>query len=409
MRNYICLLLIGVFFSVTLSARNETLEQNYRRSSLYSLLVSHTDQAFAKDIRKAYLQIPVPDKFNDHNLSVRVLTMTGGLEKTKSNEENAQISKFLSDNMIASRLVARWFNRDMETGECNMDLVAERGLYNASEFDKIMAEYSARGQSLLMDKGEDLIGNTYVVVNDIVYGDREKAGQAVGAGIMVLGAVASIVVGQNLTGLSNALGNLAATYKGFKVSIHSFLYRLVWDEETAATFYSSQYSAYPDAVKAAAFEAGRSAYRLQYVGKCESSGKDISFIGINESSPQTMVLKACRRGLDDNISALQKSFPEFRTHTPLAGVSPITAYIGLKDGVSDKSRFEVLESVEDANGKLTYKRVGIIKPVHGLIWDNRFMALEEGAPNAALGFTTFTKESGGEFFPGMLIRELSER
>jgi len=37
------------------------------------------------------------------------------------------------------------------------------------------------------------------------------------------------------------------------------------------------------------------------------------------------------------------------------------------------------------------------------------MALEEGAPNAALGFTTFTKESGGEFFPGMLIRELSER
>ena len=53
-----------------------------------------------------------------------------------------------------------------------------------------------------------------------------------------------------------------------------------------------------------------------------------------------------------------------------------------------------------------YKRKGTIKPVKGKIWDNRFMAKEEGAENSDLGFTTFTKVSGGDFYPGLLVREL---
>ena len=48
---------------------------DYRRSSVYSVLVNHTDQQFAAEIKEAFLQIPVPDQFNDHNLSVKVLNM----------------------------------------------------------------------------------------------------------------------------------------------------------------------------------------------------------------------------------------------------------------------------------------------------------------------------------------------
>jgi len=392
-------LIIGILSPLALGGQTlENHREPYRRSSLYSLLINQRDRAFSRDIRDAYLEIPVPDKFNDHNLSVRVLTTTGN--------DAADIERFLSDNQVASRLVARWFNRDKLTGECNMDLIAERGLYNASEFDKKMASQTFRGEAMLMDSGEDLIENTFVVVNDIRYVDREKAGAAAAITISILGALASMVTGQNFADLANGLGNIAMSYKGFKVSITSYLYRLEWNDETAGTFYKTQYSPVPDAEKAAAFEAGRSAYRLKYVGKCESAGKDISFMGINETSPKTMVLKACRRGLDDNIATLQKSFPEFRTRTPFAGLSPITAYLGLKDGVNEKSRFEVLEACEDANGKISYKRVGIVKPVPGLIWDNRYMAVEEGAPNASLGYTTFTKISGGEFMQGMLLHEI---
>ena len=33
-------------------------------------------------------------------------------------------------------MVGRWFNRDYMTGVCDVELVKERGLYNASELDK---------------------------------------------------------------------------------------------------------------------------------------------------------------------------------------------------------------------------------------------------------------------------------
>ena len=46
------------------------------------------------------------------------------------------------------------------------------------------------------------------------------------------------------------------------------------------------------------------------------------------------------------------------------------------------------------------------KPVPGMIRDNRYMALEEGAAGSELKYTTFKKISGHDFYPGMLIREL---
>lgn len=93
-------------------------------------------------------------------------------------------------------------------------------------------------------------------------------------------------------------------------------------------------------------------------------------------------------------------------NTPLISVSPLKAYIGLKEGVTEKSRFEVLEAELSKEGKMTYKRVGVIQPKENLIWDNRYMASEEQAYGSDFGFTTFRKVSGGDFYPGMLIREI---
>ena len=103
---------------------------------------------------------------------------------------------------------------------------------------------------------------------------------------------------------------------------------------------------------------------------------------------------------------LKRNYEEFRTKTPLASVEPLTAFIGKKDGVSEDSKFEVLEVVELGNGLHKYERVGIIEPIEDLIWDNRYMAEEEGAVGATLGCTTFRKVKGKDFSKGMLIREM---
>lgn len=402
-------LLIGCFATWALCVNAQDPVSDYRRSSIYSVMVNHTDQQFANEIKEAFLQIPVPDKFNDHNLSVKVLTMDKKLTGAGSTKENSVITEFLQNNKVASRLVARWFNRDFFTGQCNMELVKERGLYNATEFDKQLATRSARGIAMLQDAGEDLIGNTFVLVNDIRYVDKNK-GAKTGASILkVLGSVAAAATGTNIDDLTDNLGDIVETIKGFKVKINTFLYKLEWNDDQAALFYQEQYSSKPDATKRAKFEAARGNYRLKYVGKVESSGGTTSFLGINEDQPVVMVRKACQRAIDENVVDLQRNYEEFRTKSPLLSVEPLTAYVGMKEGVTSKSKFEVLEVVEMKNGTRKYNRVGVIEPIENLIWDNRYMAVEEGAQGATLGFTTFRKVSGKDFAKGMLIREMTTK
>ena len=405
-RTIITISLFIAYFGILFAQDNTP---DYRRSSIYSILINHTEQKFASEIKEAFLQIPVPDKFNDHNLSVKVLTMDKKLAGAKSEKENPVITDFLSNNKVASRLVGRWFNRDFYTGECNMELVKERGLYNASEFDKQLANRSARGVAMLQDAGEELIGNTFVLVNDIRYIDKNKRAKAAGSFLKVLGSVASVATGVNVSDLTDNIGDMVESIKGFTVRINSFLYKLDWDEDQAALFYQEQYSSKPDAVKKDNFENARRNYKLKYVGKVESKGGTTSFLGIKEDEPIVMVRKACQRAIDENVVDLQREYEEFRTKTPLVSVEPLTAYIGMKEGVSSKSKFEVLEVIEMENGTHKYERVGIIEPIDNLIWDNRFMAVEEGAIGANLGFTTFRKVSGKDFAKGMLIREISSK
>lgn len=401
---YFCLLILA---AITLKSSAQDVTQ-YRRSSIYSILINHTDQKFASDIKEAFLQIPVPDKFNDHELSVKVLNLDKKLDGASKEKENAEVTEFLTKNKVASRLVARWFNRDSETGACDMELVKERGLYNASEFDKQLAKRSARGIAMLQDAGEELIGNTFVLVNDIRYVDKNK-GAKVGASIFkALGTIASVATGTDFTDLTDNVGDMIESYKGFTVKINTFLYRLDWNDDCANIFYQEQYSDGPDTKKKNNFEAGRDKYKLKYVGKVESKGSTTSFLGIKEDEPIVMVMKACNRAIDENVVDLQRNYEEFRTKTPLATVEPITAFIGMKEGVNPKSRYEVLEVVEMENGTHKYNKVGEIEPIDNLIWDNRFMALEEGAAGATLGYTTFRKISGKDFSKGMLIKEMTK-
>lgn len=392
-----------------LNAQQIDTDLKYRRSSVYSILINHTEQNFAQEIRTAFLEMPVPDKYNDHNLSVRVVNMGEKLKNAAKKGENPAITEFLNRNEVASRLVALWFNRDKETGLCDMNLVADRGLYNASEIDKELARQSTRGLAMLSDAGEDLIGNTFVLVNDIRYVDKEQRSKKVGGFLSELGsAVLSTTAssdGYALAQTLKAAGDIAETYKGFKVRINTFLYQLVWDDELAAEFYNTwqgdAYTASPEP-----FEAIRGKFTLRYVGKVESKGSTTSFLGIKEDEPIKMVRKACQRALDENVVDLQRQFEAFRTKSPLIDVDELRAYVGMKEGVTEDSKFEVLEVIEEEDGSHRYKRVGIIKPVKGKIWDNRYMALEEGAENADLGYTTFKKVSGGTFYRGMLIREI---
>lgn len=351
----------------------------------------------------------LPERFYDHDLGVRIISFAS------DKDEVANIESFAKEVALGRRLVSKWFDRHKSTGIMDMALIQKRGLYNSSRGASNIARSQLRGKTLLEDAGELLIDNTYLIVNDIVYIDK-----SVGWGIVkdVVNS-ASIFVPKS-TGLQDDNPNdnpfenpklkdfnkIVNNLKGFKVRINSYLFRLKWNDDIANQFYSKYYidSENYDKQKAESFNKDKSLFNLEYVGTVESTQSNTTLKGT--TSAEQLIRKVCYRAIDKNLADLQHKFADFRIKAPLVATSPIKAYIGLKEDVNKNSRYEVLERSIDDEGHVHYKRVGVIKPIEGKIWDNRYWAVQEQTEYSDLDATYFTKISGGDFYPGMLIREI---
>ena len=75
MKRKIFTLLLALIVALPALAKKETtdIEHNYRRISLCSMLVRHSEDKFANEIEEQFLEIPISEQYNDHNLSVRVV------------------------------------------------------------------------------------------------------------------------------------------------------------------------------------------------------------------------------------------------------------------------------------------------------------------------------------------------
>lgn len=423
--------------SLSLSAQvNEKGElQKYKRSSLYSVLISHSDLKFSDQISEAFKSVPIPDKFNDHNLKIREIESTSGRvrqqgkEKDKDNTNDANI--FISSKNVPRDLVAKWFNRNSKTGGFNMSLVQERGFYDASKVDINAAEMSGRGLAMLGDAGEGLIGNTFMLVNDITYVDKGEVSSGVAAGVAAAATFAGSLLGSKDIADLGAVAAVAANeIDGFTVNITSYLYRLVWDDETMGVFYKNYWfpSNTKNDAKKKAFD-GATEFTMEYVGSSKSSADILTSKSFSKLTKEEQMIKACARAVDNSIVVLQRKYDDFKVNVPIYRVSDdkktVEVKIGLKEGINEKSEFAVLAPVEDEAGHIRYNIVGRLKPVKGEIWDNRFGALEEAQmieaakaagekvkagdtdlKAASLTATTFKVLSGAnQIYPGCLIRE----
>ena len=364
-------------------------EYEYERSSLHTLMIKHLNQKFEDVIENIYLKTPFPERFNEHNLGVRIVAFAESADNQQKN-----IESFITQVNLGQKMVSKWFNRDKTTGSFKMELVKERGYYNASQAQQNIARNQIRGRAMLEDAGEELIKNTYLIINDISY--TSKAGTT-----SLLKSFASVYTG-NVKGIQRHLNEIG----GFRVEVTSYLFRLKWNSEIADHFYMKYYTqnGVTEQDKVRAFKDEKDLFQMEFVGKTNCKSSETKFSGVND--PDKLLIKVCTRALDQNIAQLQHSFAEFRIKAPLISTEPLKAYVGMKEDINMDSRFEVLERIIDQEGKLSYQRIGIIKPKQGQIWDNRFMASEEGTESANLKATEFTLVSGENFYPGMLIREI---
>ena len=97
-------IILGLFIlsSISVYAQNPD-DAKYRRSSIYSLMIKHQNQQFANDISKVFDEMPVPDKYNSHDLSIKIISV----DEKKVEDEDKAVKNFLERKHVASHLVAR--------------------------------------------------------------------------------------------------------------------------------------------------------------------------------------------------------------------------------------------------------------------------------------------------------------
>jgi hypothetical protein len=214
-----------------------------------------------------------------------------------------------------------------------------------------------------------------------------------------------------------AADSVAKQATGYAVTSTSYLYKLNWNDSIEAVFYQNYWidDSNFDATKKAAFDTTH-LFTLELIGS-EKANASILDIKLSNKTQDELIAKATVNAFDAVLAKLQRKYEIFRTKTPLLSGDPITAKIGLKEGLEPGDKFEVLEQTQDPKtGKTVYVKVGKIKVERGMIWDNRFGAEEVekpkvldgtsaagSAPTQVIDRTTF---SGGKgFYSGMLIRQ----
>lgn len=398
------------------------------------MLVYHPEDEFGEEIYKAFDSLPIPDKYDDHNIGWRIIdnSQIWGVQRKDSgyfkatyghqltpSELNANAlftEKLLNESDVAKEMVSKWFGlhgNSAEDAVFNTDLIQQRGQYNASDVDVALALQTTRGVAMLSDAGEELLHNTFVLINDITYITAEQEAQSAKIAMSILGGIADAITGGSAgKEVANLAGEIADSFTGFKVKTHSYLYQLEWNDSVAAIFYQQHYTAKPNPEKIQAFLNDKSTYRLKYVAHEYEFDKKSVLKG--QYSRTELVRTICARSMDKNIVALAKQYEDFKVKTPVyqvltSGKGKIEGYaakIGMKEGINEQSKFQVVQRIMDPEtGKSTYKYVATVKPKKGAIWDNRYNAVLEQADGATLPYTTFTKTAGGEILPGMLLIE----
>lgn len=388
------------------NSSENTLAQDlkYRRSSLYTLMINDPSRQHANVIKDAFGNSEIPQKFNDHNIGPYMINGQANLA-----DQSYIITNYLNTNNVAKDVVAKWFNRSAD-GKFSMDLIAARGMYDASAMDQVIANSAQRGDAMLSDAGEELIKNTFVIVNDFKFTNKEEVAKKTSGVLNVLGSASSLMGYDVSTYTTIAAAGVSVAGKGYWVKTTSYLYRLVWDEETAAIFYNNywtdDYNFDPEKVEA--FN-NASNFKLRLVG-FQTAGADVQSSIFTNKSEEDLIRMATVKATNRAVAKLERQYEEFRTKVPLYSVEPLTAKIGLKEGLEPGDKFEVLEQVLDAvTGKTYYKRVGVIQ-VGNYIWDNSLSpeeteALRQQGTLPAQQYTIFN--GSGNFYPGQLIKQIN--
>ena len=332
-------------------------QPDYNRNALSTVVLNFNENHSGEVIPRFHV-MPVPEKFFSNPLSNPVIDMRGlkrpvmvELPELLQYMNDAFITGKLQEQKVAQQILSQWFNRQKD-GSFNVDVLKERGLYNANDNDFMAASASKRGTSTLMDMGLTLVNQTYVLVFDYYN-----------------------IMNMNDYYIKNETPEKDRTSNGYIAKVKTYLYRLDFGENVAADFFN-KYWIYPgdkdNSSKVKAFD--DATFRWIPVGRQIAEHQSSQ---LNPDKNSITKQKTNEQLIDDlNKNIMEKILPQMearsadmRVKAMVSGVKPISAKIGKKEGLGFDQRYYVYENRMKKDDKVQKKMIAVVKSMK--VADNR--------------------------------------
>jgi len=434
---YILLFVVLTICTTNLIAQNNS-DVKYRRSSLTMLLIESDDFPYKSNVMQSWGNYPFPDKYDQQVVPLKTFRVDEAIELDKAakivaglldmdqdkfatfykmsklsdkkyREKNQilmreKIEQAFNEQRLGNQLVRTWFSS--ENGKMfDMSLIQKRGFYDASELDAGLAKSGIRGTAALADAGEELIKNTFITVTSLNFFENEPIAK-------ITQQIAYLAAAIDPTGTAKRAADVAynETKNGYSLHSRTFLYKLAWNDSIAAEFYQI----WDDEEAFSKMD-----FQLEFVGvqynKSTVTKPGESSVGAifspNKTYTQEQLIDIVfNRNIDEVFAKLQKENDVFKPKFPIITSEPLTAQIGMKEGLAGGEKFDILEMTLDPNtGRTKWVKVGTTAADKKLIWDNRYNAGDEpenptldkdGLPIKA---TNFKKNKKAQ--TGMLLKQ----
>jgi hypothetical protein len=366
---------------------------DYDRLALTYMLLDFGTGNYYSMLNNSFQQLKVEDKFDDNSLRQPLLPSPVTREETVNTFAfnprtpdivSNKIKNALLLNYIPNAVIAKWFSRK-DDGSFGVELLQQRGLYNATDADVAAANASKLGIAKLMDAGEQLLNNSFIIVvdvNDLI--DMEEAYNRL---------------------QKNSKTTIARTKNGFKATVSTYVYKIDFNDTINSIFWNELWAGSTDvdlAARKAKFDKFNFpvTYYMRSSAMVEASqyNPGQSLAPKVQATREQLMLKLLQEGVTNNMATIEKSLEEFKVKASLFNSHPLEAKIGKKEGLKTDQRYFVYEMVQDQAGKITAKRKGVIRATQH-ITDNRTVSTGQSKTSR------FYQVAGSRLDEGMLLQQ----
>ncbi|MBN1989833.1 MAG: hypothetical protein JW783_10585 [Bacteroidales bacterium] len=364
-------------FAQNISETN-TIPSTYDRSSITVLLLDFGSERHFEGVKEAYTKLAFGDKYYRNDIGVNVIRPNFSRAEF-SVKPNELVASLLKEQKVAEQVIAHWFSMK-EDGAMSLELVHERGMFNATDAAYLQAQSTKRGNTALMDYGTRLINLSYILVLD--YKDIKTMAEA-----------------------------KVKDMRGWKADVNGYLFKIDYNEEIQNAFYDSwvDESDTPESKADKKSRIQQITVPLSYVTKVSqpttsSQAEGTTQLGkfIKQKSEEVLLTELVQKSYDEVLYSLEKGYEEFRVKTTVHQTRPIRAKIGKKEGIKTDYRFFAYEYVyNEKKNTVEPKFRGVIRATSNII-DNRRVA------SGDMATTKFYQTAGRKIRAGYLLQQRND-